>query len=280
MNKAFTLVELLVTIAIIAVLLSILIPAVQSARESARTVQCQNNLRQIGIATSSFETFNQHYPIGYYGPRPVQPASDTDSFQGMLPSILPHIEAGSVYSLPENTHWWFDEETWYNSQAKIRSFVCPSEPTQQTGTFVRLHTYRFYNSVRKRWELYLPGWYYTEKLGKTNYVGCAGTYGKTDVSHWDRRIGIYYNRSKTRHSELIRGASNTLAIGETVGFGTIKHSWEGSGVLPTLGGLKKRAWHNFSSYHKNTYFVRADSSVVGLSTDMDNSLYLKLGQLR
>ncbi len=100
-RRGFTLVELLVVIAIIGILVSLLLPAVQAAREAARRAQCQNNLRQLSLACLNYESVNQGFPPVYL----------SGSQPGWLTAVLPYIEQSSLTNLwpqgldPVNTHW-------------------------------------------------------------------------------------------------------------------------------------------------------------------------------
>jgi prepilin-type N-terminal cleavage/methylation domain-containing protein len=102
--RGFTLIELLVVIAIIGVLISLLLPAVQSAREAARRIQCTNNLKQIGLAFANYESANSIYPPG--GMTLVQGYSDAGSWGDQTSNngvswvalVLPYLEQGTTYS--------------------------------------------------------------------------------------------------------------------------------------------------------------------------------------
>jgi prepilin-type N-terminal cleavage/methylation domain-containing protein len=97
-RRAFTIVELLVVIAIIGILVSILLPAVQQARESARMTQCKNNLKQIGLAVDLFANTNKSYPPARYQPRPGDPPdlSCGGKETTWLVRIMPYLEQQSL----------------------------------------------------------------------------------------------------------------------------------------------------------------------------------------
>lgn len=118
-RKGFTLVELLVVIAIIGILVGLLLPAVQSAREAARRMQCQNNLKQIGLAIHNYESTYKRIPCAIMGsnPRLGQPGAFDDDGYGWLVSILPFIEQTNLYNslnatvplgTPGAIQQWFD----------------------------------------------------------------------------------------------------------------------------------------------------------------------------
>src|SRR4051812_14576497 len=100
-RKAFTLIEILVTISIIAILMALLLPAIQSARESSRLLECKNHLRQIGLALHSFESAHGSFPragetIVFY------PNSSTlrksEDYHSPFVMILPHIEQNYIFN--------------------------------------------------------------------------------------------------------------------------------------------------------------------------------------
>src|SRR5215204_4997663 len=101
-RRAFTLVELLVVIAIIGVLVALLMPAVQAAREASRRSQCQNNLKQLGIAIHNFHDVKKQLPSST---RPV--ASSTVRI-GSLVFLLPFIERQDLWDLYDQTVNWSD----------------------------------------------------------------------------------------------------------------------------------------------------------------------------
>jgi prepilin-type N-terminal cleavage/methylation domain-containing protein/prepilin-type processing-associated H-X9-DG protein len=132
-RRGFTLVELLVVIAIIGILVSLLLPAVQKAREAANRMKCSNNLHQIGIAIHTYENGRGTYPTAGQGWDLTQtPAAAIFDTQSTFTALLPQLEASDVYTQMDTT-------TYYNAtvankaaaKTAIPVFMCPTNPVRQ-----------------------------------------------------------------------------------------------------------------------------------------------------
>jgi prepilin-type N-terminal cleavage/methylation domain-containing protein/prepilin-type processing-associated H-X9-DG protein len=126
-RNGFTLVELLVVIAIIGVLVALLLPAVQSARESARRMKCQSNLRQFGIAAHTFHDVNGQFPNGYHL---LLTHPNGDWGWGMR--LMHYIEQGGLYtSLAPGDFLGDIPPANALTQTKLPLFLCPTDPTKE-----------------------------------------------------------------------------------------------------------------------------------------------------
>ena len=123
----FTLVELLVVIAITGILVALLLPAIQAAREAARCSQCQNNLRQIGVALHNFESSKKLFPSGGQGSIPGSNTTGYD-LHSTFTWLLPYIEHAELTALM-NLRYAYNDKRWPNNQmaarTRIDTLLCP-----------------------------------------------------------------------------------------------------------------------------------------------------------
>jgi len=127
LRRAFTLIELLVVIAIIAILIGLLLPAVQKVREAAARIQCGNNLKQFGVAIHNYASANQNKLPGLLSYNAGTSGTQWTSFWG---NLLSYMEQDNVYQRAANTGAVWNSG---NNTAVIKPFICPSDPTPNNG---------------------------------------------------------------------------------------------------------------------------------------------------
>jgi prepilin-type N-terminal cleavage/methylation domain-containing protein/prepilin-type processing-associated H-X9-DG protein len=142
-RNGFTLIELLVVIAILAILIGLLLPAIQKIREAAARIQCQNNLKQIALALHNFHDTNESFPCGSSideyeaGPWASNPQNSTAWYvrTGWSVQILPYLEQTAIFSLYNPTQDLYHQSSAYLSAAQLNIpvFSCPSDPSNPTG---------------------------------------------------------------------------------------------------------------------------------------------------
>ncbi|AMV19149.1 DUF1559 domain-containing protein [Planctomyces sp. SH-PL14] len=126
-NRGFTLIELLVVIAIIAVLVAILLPAVQQARAAARSTQCKNNLKQLGLAVHNYESTMGCFPPGRLTySTPAAPGGQTTN--GYLAFILPYVEQANLYNRYDYDKGCFSIDNQPVLSTVIPTYICPATP--------------------------------------------------------------------------------------------------------------------------------------------------------
>ena len=219
-RNAFTLIELLVVIAIIAILIGLLLPAVQKVREAAARAQCQNNLKQLGLALHSFHDTNNQLPAGNIGGLVSEVAAYKPSW--ML-SILPYLEQGAI-----TTPW---VQTGNSTQlaanlnlinrVTIPNYRCPSSPCPT-----------FMPSSGKVWGN-------TQDIQLASYVGIMGA--STDSTAFTGFHGIasdgglLFHKSAIPFTGITDGTSNTLLVGEQsdylVDTNNQKQDWRSHGTF-------------------------------------------------
>jgi prepilin-type N-terminal cleavage/methylation domain-containing protein len=281
-HHGFTLIELLVVIAIIAILIGLLVPAVQKVRSAAARTQCENNLHQIGIAAADYESTYKKLPPGFIGTATtVTPPTNAAPMIGCMALLLPFIEQSPLDTLMRSgmPTGYFTIQTvnpspysrWSGgaypnlltaAQTVIPSYICPSAVNNPGNSVISWLYYASItgNEVTIDWgSLGVAPTY-----GLTNYMGCDGYLGLLSTT----AQGVYMQNSALSMSSITNqdGTSNTFAFGETVGGsanGTNwSYAWMGAGSMPTAFGLNPTNPFGFSSNHDAVVlFVTCDGAV-------------------
>jgi prepilin-type N-terminal cleavage/methylation domain-containing protein len=302
-RHGFTLIELLVVIAIIALLIGLLVPAVQKVRESAARLKCANNLHQIGLALQLYHDTQGTFPPGYLyvpntpsvggappghhhdytkrldRPHPHHgPVDPNGPGWGWAAYILPYIEQEPLakqidYTLPVESPSCLAART-----ITLSIYTCPSDP--KTGTFTVL------TQDNKA----------LATAATNSYAACFGMGGVMN-SLPDQGNGVFYRNSSVAIRDVVDGTSNTLAVGERAGF-FAQSPWAGvmgPGTCRTTPGapvynaivelappmVMARVWNKplnspysepydfFSAHRTVVQFVFVDGSVHPISQAVD-----------
>jgi prepilin-type N-terminal cleavage/methylation domain-containing protein len=208
-SRGFTLIELLVVIAIIALLMGLLLPAVQKIREAANRTVCSNNLKQISLGLNSYLHARGNYPSAYR-------ASGYDPGWGWGSEILPLIEQDGLYQKLDPDHTIFGPGLpppclavpTADTQIKLKVFRCPSDPAPDL------------NPERSNFAM-------------SNYRGVCGPNDLPFIPDLDRG-GVLWQNSRIRPMDIPDGLSFTLLVGECK-FDSYKEPT--ACIWPGMGGM-------------------------------------------
>jgi len=237
-RPAFTLIELLVVIAIIAILIGLLLPAVQKVREAAARMKCANNLKQIALAMHNYHdtmsTLPPGQPLGYANTTSGIASGNRSNWAGY---ILPYIEQNAIYTQLQtlllangNTY------TAPFSTNIISSLICPSDPSSPkiAATVGNLQGFH------------------------TNYVACHGSSFATPTADPAglNLNGVMFGRSNIKFTDITDGTSNTLMVSELL---------QGDDVLAGGHDVRGRLWN---TVHAGTTFstIYPPNSTIGDNT--------------
>jgi len=210
-RRAFTLIELLVVVAIIAILVSLLMPAVQSAREAAARAQCMNNLKQIGLALSSYEGIAKAYPPGsmWRTTGDIQTAKNAKLGENWVILILPHLEKQALYNSINFQKFMPDAANATARATPLAIMRCPSD-TFATVPFNGTGSNQGSNWARGCYAANSALGYMTVTTHGVNSAASHLSQGWNDK----RLRGVMGANTSSTVSEISDGLSNTVFVAE------------------------------------------------------------------
>ncbi|MCI0640315.1 MAG: DUF1559 domain-containing protein [Gemmataceae bacterium] len=202
-RTGFTLIELLVVIAIIAILIGLLLPAVQKVREAAARAQCQNNLKQIGLGLHNHHDVKKFFPPGAASGIALPKLGIPAGVQhGWAVHMLPYIEQDNVYKLYRFDLDWRDAANQAARESPVAIFICPSAPTRGLDSF----SSSVFGTVRGAVSDYAPNNGINSALAPLGLIQTVGNYQ-----------GVLRVNLTLRTADILDGTSNTMLIAEIAG---------------------------------------------------------------
>jgi prepilin-type N-terminal cleavage/methylation domain-containing protein/prepilin-type processing-associated H-X9-DG protein len=215
---AFTLIELLVVIGIIGILIGLLLPAVQKVREAAARAQCQNNLKQIGLACHSYHGVYKHLPPGYVAAGPYSDgATDTAPGWGWATYLLPYLEQGN---LAKRLNLGQPVQASSAIETLLPVYLCPADLYPEEAFPV---SDAFGNTLAA--------------TAPASYAACVG--GDESDTFGPTGLGVFYRNSRTRLTDITDGTSSTILVGERA-WANVNGTWAGA----IAGGVCRRGRQN------------------------------------
>jgi prepilin-type N-terminal cleavage/methylation domain-containing protein/prepilin-type processing-associated H-X9-DG protein len=247
-RAAFTLIELLVVIGIIAILIGLLLPAVQKVRAAAARMSCANNLKQMGLACHNYHDANQALPPGYLATTSYSDgATDTSPGWGWGAFLLPYLEQDNLF---RQINLAQPVQTSAASQVMVKAFLCPADSPPQSPFVI------------------------TDPTGSALGMAAPSSYAATcgpdasDVAD-PVGLGVFYRNSRVRLTDVSDGTSQTVMIGDRA-WSDSQGIWAGAPSGAVMRPGPRNPWQTTTA--PAPCLVLAHNNWINIKTDADGGL--------